>query len=76
MIESEKVPEGFDIDVNGETRAARAGMTVEELLLGHDLDPDVVVVERNGAILRRGQFADTALAPGDAIEIVHFVGGG
>ncbi len=76
MIERDKVPEGFDIDVNGETRAARAGMTVEELLLGHHLDPDVVVVERNGAILRRSQFGDTALAPGDAIEIVHFVGGG
>ena len=45
-------------------------------LARHDLDPDLVVVERNGRILRREEFDRTALEPGDELEIVHFVGGG
>ena len=67
---------GFDIVVNGDRNRVLSGMTVEEFLVGHDLDPDLVVVERNGAILPRGRFSDTALQPDDAVEIVHFVGGG
>lgn len=66
----------FDIVVNGETSRVVYGMTVEGLLVGHGLDPDLVVVEHNGAILPRGRFSDTALEPDDAVEIVHFVGGG
>jgi thiamine biosynthesis protein ThiS len=35
------------------------------------------VVERNGAILRdRSSFASIPLSADDALEIVHFVGGG
>ena len=45
-------------------------------LARHDLDPDLVVVERNGRILRRQDFDGTALEDGDELEIVHFVGGG
>jgi thiamine biosynthesis protein ThiS len=40
------------------------------------LDPRTVVVERNREIVRRPQLSDTALTEGDAIELVHFVGGG
>ena len=66
-----------EIVVNGERRAAPAGSTVGDLLRAHGLDPRTVVVERNRAILRdRAALDSIALAPGDAIEIVHFVGGG
>lgn len=66
----------IEIVVNGETRLADAGASVESFLRAHDLDPDTVVVERNGEILPRPEYEDTSLAPGDALEIVHFVGGG
>lgn len=66
----------FEIVANGETRTAQPGTTVARFLAGHGLDPDLVVVERNGEILRRAAHETTTLEPGDALEIVHFVGGG
>lgn len=66
----------IEIVVNGETRSAEAGATVESFLRAHDLDPDTVVVERNGEILPRPAYGEASLGPGDALEIVHFVGGG
>lgn len=66
----------LEIRANGETRSVPAGTSVAGFLARHDLDPDLVVVERNGRILRRQEFDGTALEAGDALEIVHFVGGG
>jgi thiamine biosynthesis protein ThiS len=34
------------------------------------------VVEHNRQIVRRPALGDTALAAGDTVELVHFVGGG
>jgi thiazole synthase len=63
--------------VNGAERRVPTGWTLADLLASLELDPRVVVVERNGAILRdRSSFASLALAADDALEIVHFVGGG
>ena len=63
--------------VNGDERRIPAGWTLADLLQSLKLDARTVVVERNGAILRdRSSFATLELAPDDAIEIVHFVGGG
>jgi len=73
---SARAPEAFEIVANGEPRRALRGMTVAGFLAAHDLDPDLVVVERNGEILRRAALETVALEPGDALEIVHFVGGG
>ena len=63
--------------VNGEPRELAAGQTLADLLRAHDLDPRLVVVERNREILRdRAAFASLALEDGDELELVHFVGGG
>jgi len=65
------------IMVNGESRDIPAGWTVASLLSSLELDPRLVVVERNRDILRdRDALAGIELAAGDVIEIVHFVGGG
>lgn len=66
----------FEIVVNGESRTVADGCTVAGFLVARGLDPDLVVVERNGQILHRGAFDGTALEGGDELEIVHFVGGG
>jgi thiamine biosynthesis protein ThiS len=62
--------------VNGERRRVPAPATVADLLRQLSLDPRTVVVELNRQIIRRPQLQQTALADGDAIELVHFVGGG
>lgn len=64
------------IQVNGQSTALEPGTSVETLLQSRGLDPARVAVERNGVIVRRADFAQTLLADGDKIEIVHFVGGG
>ena len=66
----------LEIRANGETRSVPPGTSVAGFLARHDLDPDLVVVERNGRILRRQEFDGTTLESGDELEVVHFVGGG
>ena len=66
----------IDVLVNGERRAITRGATLLELLGALALDPRTVVVEHNRAIVRRPRLGDVTVAPGDAIELVHFVGGG
>ena len=66
----------IDIRLNGERRAVARGATLLELLAALDLDPRAVVVEHNRAIVRRLALGDVRVAPGDAVELVHFVGGG
>jgi sulfur carrier protein len=46
------------------------------LLESLDLDPRLVVVEHNRRIVRRPELRGTPVEDGDAVEIVHFVGGG
>ena len=65
------------LSVNGTYRSVPSGWTLAKLLASLELDPRLIVVERNGAIVRdRSSFGSVALAGDDAIEIVHFVGGG
>lgn len=66
---------GLRITVNGETREADAA-TVASLVDELGLDRRKVAVERNLEIVPRSLHASTALADGDRIEIVQFVGGG
>jgi sulfur carrier protein len=64
------------ITVNGETRRIGGPATLLDLLTTLDLDARTVVVELNRQIVRRPRLGETALAEGDRIELVHFVGGG
>ena len=63
------------IQVNGETRRVEAG-TILALVQELGLDPKKVAVERNLEIVPKSMHGETALADGDSIEIVQFVGGG
>ncbi len=64
------------VTVNGETRDMAAGDTVAALLRAIGLDSRKVAVERNEEIVPRSTYDSVALAPGDRLEIVHFIGGG
>lgn len=65
----------LSLTVNGETRRTSA-TTVADLVRELELDPAKVAVERNGTIAPRSELEQHALAEGDTLEIVHFVGGG
>jgi thiamine biosynthesis protein ThiS len=66
----------LEIIVNGEPRRLTGPANVADLLRHLSLDPRSVVVELNRRIVRRPHLQDTPLADGDAVELVHFVGGG
>ena len=66
----------LEIIVNGQPRRLPAPATAADLLEHLGLDPRTVVVELNRQIVRRPRLAETPLASGDAVELVHFVGGG
>ena len=64
------------VHVNGEPRALPAGTTVEALLAELALGTGRCAVEVNQQIVPKSMHAERALAEGDRIEIVSFVGGG
>ena len=66
----------LDIVVNGEARRVAERSSLLDLLETLGLDPRTVVVELNREIVRRPRLGETVLAAGDAVELVHFVGGG
>ncbi|MDR1927866.1 MAG: sulfur carrier protein ThiS [Oscillospiraceae bacterium] len=61
--------------VNGKEVAFSSG-TLLTFLEQNGYNPAHVVVERNGDIFAREQFAAVALAPEDDLNILHFMGGG
>jgi len=66
----------MEIVVNGDRREIVSGSTVASLLRELSLPSTRVAVERNREIVRKTEYDATALASGDRIEIVTFVGGG
>lgn len=64
------------IVLNGEPRDVANALTVRELLMELGLGDTLVAVERNEDIVPRAAHSTTSLAEGDAVEVVHFVGGG
>jgi len=63
------------IHVNGDEREV-AARTVLALVEELGFDVRKVAVERNLTIVPRSLHGETALAEGDRIELVQFVGGG
>ena len=64
------------IRVNGEEKEIADGLNVARLLEELQIRPGRVVVELNRNIISREAHGSTLLKEGDALEIVHFVGGG
>ncbi|MFC3711818.1 sulfur carrier protein ThiS [Sphingoaurantiacus capsulatus] len=66
----------ISVTVNGELRRLPVPATVTSLIEALGIDPTKVAVERNLAIVPKSTYAQVALTEGDALEVVHFVGGG
>lgn len=64
------------IQINGEENEIADGLSVAQLLDELKIRPARVVVELNRDIVPREAYGSCLLKQGDALEIVHFVGGG
>ena len=64
------------IRVNGDPVELPAEVTILQLLEQLHIDPRLVAVEHNLAIIKRARYESTLIGDGDQIEIVNFVGGG
>jgi thiamine biosynthesis protein ThiS len=65
----------MNLIINGESQALLAD-TLSVLVEQLGMKSDRVAIELNREIVPRDQWAETRLADGDRLEIVHFVGGG
>ena len=69
-------PHAMRILLNGDTRDIDPDTTVKSLLDSLGLDPRVVAVEVNRAIVKRDRYTTTRIPDGAEVEVVAFVGGG
>jgi sulfur carrier protein len=66
----------MEVTINGAVRHVPEGLTIHALVQHLGLDEGPVAVEVNRGIVPRARHGEHLVAPGDVIEIVHFVGGG
>ncbi len=64
------------IVVNGKSMTCPDTFTLMDLIHQLGLSPQKIVAERNQQIVPAVLFAETALAEGDSLELLQFVGGG
>ena len=62
--------------MNDEPRALGAGGTVADLVAALGLGARRIAIELNRAVVPRAAYSATVLHDGDAVEIIHLVGGG
>ena len=64
------------ISINGINQEEKEGTSLKKLLKSLGLDSARVAVELNKEIVKKDKYSEITLKNGDALEIVHFVGGG
>ena len=50
--------------------------TISALIDYHDLNQNHIAIEINGEVIQKSSYSSIVLKETDAIEIIHFVGGG
>ena len=64
------------ITCNGETKELTPDTTLVSFIRDMDLNPDTVVAECDGRIIKRDEYDTLVLADGNIVELIRFVGGG
>jgi thiamine biosynthesis protein ThiS len=64
------------LTINGEAREVPEGLNVTSLLEHLGVAAGRVAVEVNTRVVKKADYAQTALQAGDQVEVVAFVGGG
>lgn len=66
----------MELKINGQNMTISGAQTLADVVAHFALQDRIVVIEHNLVIVPREKYAEVKVAPGDKIEIVHFVGGG
>ena len=69
----------LNLVINGQSRTfpeLASPVMLDQVIRVMDLKGDRIAVEHNGEIAQRTRWAEVAVASGDRLEVVHFVGGG
>src|ERR1044071_252017 len=64
------------VSLNGESHSVPERLNIVQLLDHFSIPKDRVAVERNSLIVPKADWDKVNIAAGDALEVVHFVGGG
>ena len=65
----------MQVKINGKPEEVRGG-TVLDLLKAKNIDPHMVAVEINDAMVERDHLGTTQVKEGDALEFLFYMGGG
>lgn len=66
----------MNLRVNGQNHILTECQTLDNAIRHFCKDPDTVICELNGMIIKRQLWVQTTLADNDALELITFVGGG
>lgn len=68
----------MELTINGEVKVlVESSLTVTKLLGVENVkDPEMVSVQLNGEFVERDKFPETAVANGDEVDFLYFMGGG
>lgn len=66
----------MELLINGQLAHIPGANTLWDVVNHYGLNEKMIVIEHNLDIVPREKYGITPVAPGDKIEIVHFVGGG
>jgi sulfur carrier protein len=64
------------ITCNGETKEVSPDTTLVAFISDLNLNPDTVVAECDGHIIKREEYETLVLKEGNVLELIRFVGGG
>ncbi len=64
------------VKINGKDREVPDGVSLTKLFEIEGIQPRLVVVELNGAVVFPESWSETEIKDGDEIEIASFTGGG
>jgi len=66
----------MEITVNGEIEEVVSPLSIQKYIENKGQDPEKVVVEYNGNIVKQKQWSAIELQDGDKLEVLKFMGGG
>ena len=64
------------ITCNGETKEVTPNTTLVSFIKEMHLNPDTVVAECDGRIIKREEYDTLVFSEGNVLELIRFVGGG
>jgi sulfur carrier protein len=66
----------MQVSINGENQTYDQELSILDLIEQSGLSGKRIAVEINESIVPRSKHADTFIAEGDKVEIIHAIGGG